>query len=231
MKKKIILATMSVMVSIIHAAGAIAIPSFGTLMPKSGEYQAGGRADLIFERDVKDYREEKASAYHYSISFGFADWFCFDGMIGLGTVGAEFEETGNLNYPANFSGGYGWRAKIYKNEKHKIDWVFGFQHMSTHPGKRRQVKGRKHEIILDDWQLSTMVSKKVWRLTPYCGMKWSFLYLINKIDGDRHRRISKGSQIGLIVGTDVQLNDYLYLNTEGRFFDETAFNAGFTVRY
>ncbi len=229
--KKITLYMIAVALSVIYVTSSLAIPSFGTLMPKKGGWQVGGRTDRIFKRDVKDYRDENASAYHCTISYGLSEWFSFDGMIGLGTVGAEFNDTGNLNYPASFSGGYGWRAKLYKSDKYRIDWVWGFQHMSTHPGKRRQVKGRKYSIILDDWQLSTTISKKIWRLTPYCGMKYSFLYLINKIDGDRHRRFSRGTPIGLIVGTDLQVNDYLYINAEGRFFDETALNAGFTVRY
>jgi len=229
--KKIILSILLAVTPVIYATSSLAIPSFGTHIPKSGEWQAGGRTDHIFKRDAKNYKDEKASAYHYTVSYGFSEWFSFDGMIGLGTVGAEFNDTGNLNYPASFSGGYGWRAKLYKNDKHQIDWVCGFQHMSTHPGARRQVKGRKHEMIWDEWQFSTTISKKISRLTPYCGMKYSFVYLINKIDGDRHRRLSHGSPIGLVIGADLQVNSYLYLNAEGRFFDETALNAGFTVSY
>ncbi|MFH1753002.1 MAG: hypothetical protein ABH875_02355 [Candidatus Omnitrophota bacterium] len=229
--KKILFFIFSSALLVICVTSTFAIPSFGTLMPERGRWQAGGRTDQIFKRDVRDYGDEKAGAYHYVISYGLSKWFSFDGMIGLGTVGAEFNDTGNLNYPSNFSGGYGWRAKLYRNDKHLIDWVWGFQHMSTHPDARRQVKGRKYEIIWDEWQLSTTVSKKISRLTPYCGMKYSFIYLINKVDGDRHRRLSHGSPIGLIVGADMRVSDYLYLNAEGRFFDETALNAGFTLRY
>jgi hypothetical protein len=212
-----------------QGTAALAIPTFGTMMPKAGQWQAGGRADIILKRTVEDYRRASSAAYYYKCSFGFADWFCFDGLIGIGSVESERNTMKDLRYPANFSGGYGWRAKLYEGQG--FSWAFGFQHVSTHPGKRRQVQGRKYEIIWDDWQLSTTVSKDIGRIRPYCGMKWSYVYLIDKIDGDRHRRLSSGSPIGLVAGTDLKITDYLYLNAEGRFFDETALNAGFTVSY
>ena len=108
--------------------------------------------------------------------------------------------------------------------------VWGFQHISTPPGNQWHM-GKKQQIIWDEWQLSTVISKKFWKFTPYVGMKYSFIYLIRRENGDRHRILSNGAPIGLVVGTDVKLNDYLYLNSEGRFFDELALNAGFTVRY
>jgi len=207
-----------------------AIPTFGTLMPKKNSYQAGGRADFIFERDVKDHESAKTATYTYTLSYGFSDWFAFDGLIGWGDVRSEHTGRKALRYPFNFAGGYGWRAKIYENDKHKIDWVWGFQHVSIHPTKQWYA-GKKYGTIWDEWQFSTVFSKKVGILAPYCGIKWSFIYLINTVDGDRRRRISNGSPVGLVVGADMHINDYLYLNSEGRFFDETGFNTGITVRY
>lgn len=219
-------------ISIIAAScgSAQAIPTFGTLMPEKGKYQGGARANFIFDREVNEYDNAKMFSYSYKMSYGFTDWFCFDGLIGFGSVMAEHENESQLRYPYNFNGGYGWRAKIYKDEERAIDWVWGFQHVSTHPDKQRY-RGRKHEIIWDEWQVSTVMSKHIWRFTPYCGAKWSFTYLISKIDNNRHRRMSNGPPIGLVIGSDMRLGDYAYLNMEGRFFDETAMNAGFTIKY
>lgn len=220
----------SFLIFLLHKNKAMAIPTFGTLMPKVGQWQAGLRSDLIFQRDIKDYDNAQTSAYYYKASFGFADWFCLDGLIGLGNVRAELANDKELRYPFNFSGGYGWRAKLYQNEKYGIDWVWGFQHVSTHP-KNQWNNGKKYQIIWDEWQFSTVLSKRIFSFIPYCGMKWSFTYLISKVDNERHRRLSNGPPIGLVVGTDLRMNDYIYLNVEGRFFDEAAVNAGFTVRY
>ncbi len=230
--KSLVYKTICAVICVASWTGAAhAIPSFGTQMPAAGKYHAGYRANFVFNRDVEDYEEAGTYAYHYELSYGFSDWFCFDGMIGLGGVEAEYTNRDKLEYSPGFSGGYGFRAKIYDNQRHELDWVMGFQHMSTHPGKRRQVKGHKYEIIWDEWQFSTTMSKKLWRFIPYCGMKWSFIYLIDKVDGDRHRKLSEGAPVGLIVGTDFRLNDYLFLNAEGRFFDEEAVSAGLTMRY
>lgn len=217
--------------SLFCVSSAVAIPSFGTLMPKGGEYQGGARVDLIFDRDVKDYESAETAAYYYKASYGLADWFSIDTLVGIGNVRSDhILDEKELRYPNHFSGGYGWRAKLYKNEKYGIDWICGFQHVSTHPDKQ-WYNGRKYKVIWDDWQLSTLISKEIWALRPYCGVKWSFVYLISKVDNNRNRRLSNGHPIGLVVGTDVRINDYIYLNVESRFFDETALNAGFTVRY
>lgn len=211
-------------------SSAIAIPSFGTLMPDAGKFQGGSRTDIIFERDVKDYNSAKTNTYYYTCSYGFTEWFSVDALVGLGNVRSERIYEKELRYPFHFSGGYGWRAKLYKNEKYGVDWVCGFQHVSTHPG-RQWYEGRKYSIIWDDWQVSTVLSKEFWNFKPYVGMKYSFIYLISKINYNRNRRISTSAPIGLVAGTDLRVNDYLYLNVEGRFFDETALNAGFTVKY
>ncbi len=225
-----LIVSMFVVALILPDGDAAAIPTFGTFMPKSGEWQAGGRTNLIFERSVKDYDKAKTNAYWYKVSFGFADWFCFDGVIGSGDVRAAYINEKVVRYPFSFSGGYGWRAKLYRDEEDDMVWLFGFQHVSTHP-KSQQYDGRKREIIWDEWQFSTLLSKRLWALRPYCGTKWSFTYLISKVDGDRHRRLSNSPPLGLVVGADLQMNNYLYMNAEARFFDETALNAGFTIRY
>ena len=215
---------------LLSGGNAAAIPTFGTLMPERGKYQAGGRANFIFEREVKDYDSGKMSSYSYQMSYGLSEWFCLDGLIGWGIVRAGHINEKELRYPVNFNGGYGWRAKLYKNEEQNIDWVFGFQHVSAHPNNQIY-NGIKHEMIWDEWQLSTVLSKELRNLRPYCGMKWSFTYFISKQGHDRHRRLSNGYPIGLVVGTDLRMNNYIYINAEGRFFDETALNAGFTIRY
>ncbi len=199
-------------------------------MPKGGQWLGGARSDFIFNRRVEKYKSASTTTYLYNASYGFADWFSIHGLIGFGDVHARLKGDKTLRYPYNFAGGYGWRAKLYKNDKEKIDWVFGFQHISVHPGDQWH-NSTKYQIIWDEWQLSTTVSKKVFNLTPYLGAKWSFIYLISKEDGDRKRRISNGSPVGFIAGTDMKINRYTYLNVEGRFLDEMGLNAGFTIRY
>ena len=206
-----------------------ATPSFGTVMPKAGKWQAGGEVNITFDKDVRDYEKAESNQYFYNLSFGFADWFSFDAKLGLGDVTAEPLSGADTYYRVGFAGGYGWRAKLFEDKKSRIKGICAFEHISTHP-QRKKIYGIQHDIIWDDWQLELLASKSMGRLEPYCGIKGSLLYLIRKIDGNRTRRSSR-DHIGLIIGTDMRVSDYIFVNVEGRFFDETALSTGFTVRY
>ncbi len=212
-----------------HATTVNAVPSFGTIMPKEWGWQAGGEVSTVFNREVKEYNAAATTSYFYNLSFGFADWFSFDGKLGLGDITVEPKDGKSRHFDVHFSGGYGWRAKIFENKKKDVRGILSFQHISTHPQKEN-VNGLPYSIIWDDWQVHMLASKKIGRFSPYCGVKWSFVYLIRKINHNRNRRHSRDA-IGLIVGTDFKMGDYIYMNMEGRFFDETALSTGFTVRY
>jgi len=199
-------------------------------MPEKGSWQAGFETNIVLERDAKDYQEVRSNQYFYNLSFGFTDWFCFDGKLGMGDIETESSVVPDADYEINFAGGYGWRAKLFHDKKTNLKCILGFEHISVHPSDK-DINGRSYEIIWDDWQLQAVLSKKIGRLNPYCGAKWSVLYIIRRIEGDRTRRHSYDDNIGLIAGADMRVNDYIFMNVEGRFFDETALSAGFTIRY
>ena len=103
--------------------------------------------------------------------------------------------------------------------------IFGFQHISVHPNSQI-VNNKKNQIILDDWQLSTLLSKGFNRFTPYLGMKLSRLDFIHKVDGVRKRKKCEDN-FGVFVGTDIYIKDEFRINLEGRFIDEVAIAIGF----
>jgi len=206
-----------------------AVPSFGTIMPESGQWNAGGQVNLVFEREVENYDNAESTQYYYNLSFGFADWFAFDAKLGVGDIATDSISETDVNYRTNFAGGYGWRAKLFKDKKTNINGILGFEHISVHPSCK-EIDSVKHDMIWDEWQMQALTFKELGNLNAYCGLSWSVLYLIRKISGDRTRRHSH-DPIGLIVGTDLRMNDYIFLNVEGRFFDETALNTGFTIKY
>ena len=206
-----------------------AAPSFGTIMPDAGEWIAGFETNLAFEQKVRDYHNVQSNQYFYCLSFGFADWFSFDGKLGAGDAIVKPLPGNSTRYRINFSGGYGWRAKLFEDKKHNIKGIWGFQHASVHPSSK-MIDGIKNDIIWDDWQIQALATKKLGNLRPYCGLKWSLLYIIQRIDGNRTRRRSL-DHVGLIVGTDLSMNNYTFLNIEGRFLDETALSTGLTIKY
>jgi len=218
-----------IVVLLLNTCPAGAVPSFGTTMPDQNGWTAGGEVNVTFDRKgVKDYHEARSTQYFYNLSYGFADWFSVDAKIGLGDVEAKALFQGTARYNVGFAGGYGWRAKLFDDKKSGFKGIWGFEHISVHPDGKT-IDGLEHDIIWDDWQVHATAYRQLGSMSPYCGLKWSFLYLIRKIDDDRSRRHSH-DPIGLIVGTDIQMNDYLFVNIEGRFIDETALSTGFTVK-
>jgi hypothetical protein len=211
-------------------APAGAVPSFGTVMPERGKWIAGVQANYTFKRDVRDYSNVGSSQYFYNLSFGFSDWFSFDAKLGIGSIKAKPLNAGEYNnYRANFAGGYGCRARLFEETKSKIKTILGFEHISVHPSGKN-IASERHDIIWDDWQAHLTAFREFGNIYPYCGMRGSLLYIIRKISGNRTRRHS-GDYLGLVVGTDVKMNEYVYMSVEGRFFDESALSTGITIKY
>lgn len=229
--KKGLVVFIAVLFHVLCKTGTLnAAPSFGTVMPESGKWIAGGEFNHTFERDVRDYKNVKSSQCFYNLSYGFSDWFSFDAKLGIGDFSAKTTGKDDYDsYKANFAGGYGWRARLFKDPGTGLAGIWGFEHMSVHPS-RKEIDSVKHDAIWDNWQIHVTTYRKFGNIYPYCGMKGSVLYIIRRISGNRTRRRS-GDYMGLIVGTDLAVNDYIYVNVEGRFLDETALSTAFTVKY
>jgi hypothetical protein len=87
------------------------------------------------------------------------------------------------------------------------------------------VNSDKHEAILDDWQISLLVSKAIGKITPYLGVKWSRVDYIHKMNEVRKRRMSDLTKsVGCVLGLDIPFNEKTYLNLEAHFVDEQAFS-------
>lgn len=205
-----------------------AAPIYGPNMPDKGKWDAGSQINIVFERDMEEQNGElESEQYFLTLSYGFWEWFCFDGKIGAGNV--RRENTGSINYNTNFAGAYGLRAKVYDNDANGVRGILGFQHISVHPDPRN-VEGIKHEVIWDDWQFSLLVSKDYKRITPYLGTRVSRVYCIRKINKERSR-IRSSDEWGVITGFDFLINDRTRFNLEGRFIDGLAMSTGVTCKF
>jgi hypothetical protein len=200
-------------------------------MPKKDKWTAGGGVHVIKNRHLrKDFGEVSSRQYFYQMSFGVFDWFSLDGKIGIGDVKYRPSSGNDTDFPANFAGGYGFRVKPYRNEAQGIETVFGFQHISVHPGSKN-VNGVKNEVILDDWQISGLLSKQIGRFTPYAGARLTRLDLIHRVKGLGRERKESDVDICPVVGADFNFTRSDFLNAEVRFVEETSFNIGFTHNF
>jgi len=202
-------------------AACYAAPCYGTRMPGKFKLSAEIESYTIFKRDLeKDYGKVRSQQQFFGLSFGVIDWLSIDLKAGGGNIKEHSSINEEADYPSSFAGGYGFRVRVF--DKEKIKAVLGFQHISVHP-KSVRIGNVKHKAILDDWQWSVLVSREIFKITPYLGARWSRADYIHRREGERKRVMSDlGKGLGLIVGCDLPLSERFWVNLEGQFLDSEA---------
>lgn len=220
---------LSLLFIIFTASICMAAPTYGPDMPKKKQVDLGYQINYIFDRDMRGSNKDTKSMQNYlNVTFALTDWFCMDGKLGIGDLSYKSAERGYINFNTNFAGGYGFRVKCFEL-KNGLKCVSGFHHISIHPDTRR-VDETKYRMIYNDWEISSIISKEFSRFNPYLGMKGGYFYLTRKINKDA-RKVHSNNYVGMVVGTDIRLNETKRVNIEGRFFDENAVSAGFMARF
>jgi nitrate reductase NapE component len=207
-------------------------PCYGTNMPGRREIFLGIQTHSIFKRYLEDERGKLRTTQHFLLlSYGVTDWLSIDLKGGMGHIKQRPTTSCEVDYPSGFSGGYGFRVRLYQDTERKIKAVFGFQHISVHP-PHIHLQDQKHKAFLDDWQVSLLISKDFLRSTPYIGTKWSRIDYVHWIGQDRKRRMSDLTKfLGGIFGLGLPLDDKTYLNIESHFFDEEAISVSFLYKF
>jgi opacity protein-like surface antigen len=207
-----------------------AAPCYGTKMPGKNKFFVGLQYHAIFKRYLENgYGKLRSQQNFFLLSYGVFDWLSIDLKSGGGDIRQHPIESGEVDYPYNFAGGYGLRMKFYERENAKA--VFGFQHISVHPKSINLATG-KNSGILDDWQFSLLASLGFKKFTPYLGMRWSRVDYIHKIWDDRKRRMSDLTKdLGLIFGLDLPVTEKIWLNLEGSAFDSQAFSFSVNFKF
>jgi len=221
------LTTIALIVSFACAGTVFAASSNGTRILDRGKIEAGYEYNNMFRRPLdRSYGSMSTADNFFILSVGVFDWLTLDGKIGLGD---EMVKGGihlpKLQFSTGFAGGYGFKVKFFEHDGTGLRILAGAQHICVHP-QARNVNGNKYETILDDWQVSGLVTRKFRYLTPYLGMKLSDCeFIISVNEHDKKRRYSL-NHIGFIFGSDFWIcKDKIRLNVEGRLFDENAFST------
>lgn len=211
---------------------SLAAPCYGTKMPHKKEVVMGVQTYTFLQRHLEaGYGTLRSFQHFYLLTYGLTDWFSLDLKGGVGNIKQRPLTSSELDYPSEFAGGYGFRMKIFENLQEDIKAVWGFQHISVHPGTI-YVEGLKNESILDDWQLSLLASKSFCAFTPYLGVKLSRVDYIHRENDQRKRKMSDLTQSwGIVVGIDIPLNEKTYINLEGHAIDEDAFSAAVMYKF
>lgn len=208
-------------ISLWWAATTAAAPAYGTRLPEKFHLAVGGQTYAVFNRDLEDANGEMSSLQHFLLlSFGITDWLSLDLKGGAGDIEQDPDNGNKIQYPAYVGGGYGFRVRLYNDERVKA--VFGFQHISIHPYSVF-IGNTKNKAVLDDWQFSFLGSYDLRWLTPYAGAKWSRMDDIHWVEDFRKRKQSDLSKsAGLITGMEIPLGKRTWINVEGQFLDSQA---------
>jgi len=206
------------------ANSCVAAPGYGTKMPQKKQLHLGGQTYSVQQRNLEGDNGKMSSLQHFLlISYGITDWFSLDLKGGAGDTHHTPDNGNEISYPAYMAGGYGFRVRLYDKESTKA--VFGFQHISVHPYSVF-VGPVKHKAVIDDWQLSFLVSEDLQYVTPYIGGRWSRMDYIHWVDDDRNRvKSDLDESFGIIVGMDVPVHEKVWMNFEGQFLDVQAVAA------
>jgi len=209
---------------------ALSCPIEGPNMPNGASPKTGVQINVMTDVDTKNVKGELRSRQIFlTLSYGITKWLCFDGKVGVGELTFDQERAIKMEYDADFAGGYGGRILLWDDKKSGINCILGLHHISVHP-EDVEVSGIRYKAILDEWQGSVLVSKKIRNLRPYIAGKFSKIYLIRKI-GEERERITPEHDWGFVAGADLDINDNARFNIEGRLFDETALTFGFNYAF
>jgi len=205
---------------------AYSTPLEGPTMPKKGHWVTGLQFNNVTDQDIH-YLKGKAESkdYYLNLSYGIFDNLTLDGKLGVGNVSYFRDGAEDLNYSNGFSGGYGLRYKILKEEEHKVTVIVGLHHVCVHPHSVSDNEGLNQEVIWDDWQLDSLVSKTFGKFSPYVGVKVKRAYLLRRVSHNK-QRMKSDVEGGGAVGFDYRFTKSIYLNTEVRFIDEQAYSVG-----
>lgn len=219
---------------------------------------AGEETDFIYDRKVEDYGYEGDSEYTFvgtKIGAVFFDLLTIYGIVGRASCKNYYTDEGMTaqakSEPAT-AWGVGCRATIYelpvKLEQVK-DCVVRFgvdgrYRSADFDIDRVAINGQWYylpdtgmaevKLKINDWQAAGAVSVQVGPFIPYCGLKYSDFNADVRVtvlgvtyDDDS---IQPANNLGFFVGADIVMLEYLSLNIEGRFNDETALTLGCTLR-
>jgi hypothetical protein len=197
-------------------------------MPDKNKIFMGLQSHNILKRSLEgDYGKLRSTQEFFLLSYGVFDWLSIDLKGGCGNIRQRSPGSDRLSYPTFMGGGYGFRLKVYGQER--IKTVVGFQHISIHP-RRIYVGSVKHKAVLDDWQVSALASYDFKSVTPYLGVKWSRCDYIHWQDGERNRvKSASGKSVGLALGLDIPFAKQFWVNLEGQFIDTEA--CSFSLNY
>jgi len=194
--------------------------------------------DLYIKLGAAD-GETKGGSLHAELN-GSATNVSIDGVdYGAAAVGLTLDATRKYELKYAFLFGIGLKG-TYPLEK---GWLLGLDasylhHRNSYTGKINfaltgditavDEVSFTGKMTFQEWQFAPYIAKKLDKIIPYLGVKYSKLTLTDDYENQKDKYRSDDN-FGVFLGTDYKLNDSWSFNLEGRFVDETAMS--FAAKY
>lgn len=214
-----------------------------------GKIGVGIDQDFIFNRDMKHTKGadgvdwgkvniDSMSRTTGKISYGLLD--NLDVYTKLGIAGSKIKGKTNdpwlgseADYGADTNNAFVWGLGAKATYEFTENWLLGIdaQYLrDAHNGTSVSYTGAdnwKAKYVIQEWQVAPYVARRIGKLMPYLGMKYSDLR-INHKDANDKISFKADNNWGVFTGLGYKMTENLSFNVEGRFVDETAMSFGAT---
>lgn len=214
-----------------------------------------GEFDLTFDRGTKG-DEDNTELYFLTQKLGivFADKLILYGLLGAAWFEEDFRSNAQdveIETERDMAWGVGATLILYEREIEMLNnsiLRFGVdgRYRSTKADLKKAIVGGtdyklphttvdSKDFKYEDWQVAAETSLQWKSFIPYFGVKYSDLEASSEltISGTTYKAddIEAKENIGVFVGMDILVLDYISYTIEGRFIDERALTLSGTIRF
>lgn len=220
----------------------------GDFYSESGDYVGEGNSIANPMMDASKTFLKASYAIHSRI-----DAFI---KLGTATVDYSYDYISDITEKETFHGDHGdfaWGvgAEAMLVELNKIKISASGEYVTYKTDGRVKIDGVDAEEFIDsytssmkvrEWNAALKASTTMGIFEPFAGVRYSDVKLENEISAHGEefgipysirveQEASAEKNWGVLLGTKVSLSDSLFLNIEGRYFDETALKAGIAYNF
>jgi len=225
------------------------------------KFSIAAEDNYIFSRDIKKpenrtkFEIEDMNQVYANLGLGITPCLNIYTKLGISDSGEIQDETTSAaiqkittDYGFLWGVGASYAKEISAGWKIGVDaqfnwWKAGVDTVTYNDLSATSVSG---DIINFEYQATPFVTKRIeipqynWVMNPYLGVKFSYFKTktddqikYNAAGGDRSTSwtLRGDDYVGIVVGSDLEINDKIALQVEGRFIDETAITAGGTYKF
>jgi len=216
-------------------AGTVGLPTEPRYSGYGDEYRIGIEADVVSNKELNasgaEDLEISGEWYFLTVEVPVSDGTSIYGKIGAVSLASDFTLNPgikvHLDTDESLALAAGFNSKIWKSLNEEISVVLGADVRWANPDISNikamgiSIPSGNANAEIWEWQVSLAVSKKIDKIVPYLGVKYSGSDV--EINGAGYKAsCSNACNIGIFAGAEYKVNDNLNILVECRALDEQA---------